>query len=237
MNLPNPPMAESAGLREIKSYLSVLSAELRRILLNLDESNLSAEALSRLKASFSKADAASKLLNRFTVRGDFTGKASGITGILPLENGGTGAADDADARANLGLADTGFQNAELCPGVTVPAGSAVGWRRIGNHVFAQAHPVFSYSASQIAIASGFPAPVLPAEFPCLPPVDQVLCIMSVFYHIPPGNAITASLSWNKSGLIPPGEGLSDKKTVRGGKNPRIGAISKSSQYALAANPA
>ena len=158
MNLPNPPMAESAGLREIKSYLSVLSAELRRILLNLDESNLSAEALSRLKASFSKADAASKLLNRFTARGDLTGKASGITGILPLENGGTGASDDADARANLGLADTGFQNAELCPGVTVPAGSAVGWRRIGNHVFAQAHPVFSYSASQIAIASGFPAP-------------------------------------------------------------------------------
>ena len=175
MNLPNPPMAESAGLRELKSYLSVLSAELRRILLNLDESNLSAEALSRLKASFSKADAAAKFLNRITARGDFTGKAAGITGILPLENGGTGAADAAQARLNLGLGDPGFQNAALCAGVTVPAGSAVGWRRIGDHVVLEAHPVFNYSASPIAVAAGFPAPPRDLFFPFLASSNHIGC--------------------------------------------------------------
>ena len=158
MNLSYPPLAENAGLREIKSYLALLHAELRTILENLDETNLSAEAYEKLERTLSKADAASKALSRFTPQGDFIGKAAGINGILPIENGGTGASDVQSVLESLGIGVNGFHSVSLASGVTVPEGSVIGWRNTGTCVFLEAHPIFSFTSGSRTIASGFPEP-------------------------------------------------------------------------------
>ena len=58
-----------------------------------------------------------------SVEGNITGFAAGVTGIIPVENGGTGAATVEQARANLGITDTGSQTVSGGPGGDIDDGT------------------------------------------------------------------------------------------------------------------